>query len=190
MPVDGRPAGQLALEAPGLLGLEAVLLAPCLTTAIHFAVCVSQRLIQNCSLFRICSVREILICWGATRQGTGNREQGTGMAAAAWIMKSYTMHRRRPFRMNTVVASMSPLQGFQGFLASFYRGNVPFVLVVSYRARLFLFPVPCSLCTSLCISANTSTNPNSPAKIYQICTLGNRFASVWGRKQAATKESM
>ena len=40
---------------------------------------------------------------------------------------------------------MSPLQVFQGFLASFYRGNVPFVLVVSYRARLFLFPVPCSL---------------------------------------------
>ena len=25
---------------------------------------------------------------------------------------------------------------------------------------------------------------------YQIFTLGNRFASVWGRKQAATKESM
>ena len=52
-PVDGRPAGQLALEVPGLLGLEAVLLAPCLTTAIHFAVCVSQRLIQNCSLVHI-----------------------------------------------------------------------------------------------------------------------------------------
>jgi hypothetical protein len=71
------------------------------------------------------------------------REQGTGMAAAAWIMKSYTLCRRRPFRMNTVVASMSPLQGFQGFRVSFYRGNLCFGLVVSPRARLFLFPVPC-----------------------------------------------
>ena len=78
-------------------------------------------------------------------KGTGNREQGTGMAAAAWIMKSYMLQGRRPFLMNAVVASMSPLQGFQGFRVSFYRGNVSFVLVVSLRARLFLFPFPCSL---------------------------------------------
>ena len=78
------------------------------------------------------------------RDGAGRpEEQGTGMAAAAWIMKTYTLQGRRPFRMNAVVASMSPLQGFQGFCVSFYRGNVSFALVVSFRARLFLFPVPC-----------------------------------------------
>ena len=80
------------------------------------------------------------------RDGAGRpEEQGTGMAAAAWIMKTYTLQGRRPFRMNAVVASMSPLQGFKGFRVSFYRGNVSFVLVVSFRSRLFLFPVPCSL---------------------------------------------
>ncbi len=78
-------------------------------------------------------------------KGTGNREQGTGMAAGAWIMKSYMLYRLRPFRMNAVVASMSSLQGFKGFRFSFYRGNVSFVLVESFRARLFLFPVACSL---------------------------------------------
>ena len=60
------------------------------------------------------SVRENLI-WldvgGIARgrsKGTGNREQGTGMAAAAWIMKSYMLYRRRPFRMNVIVVPVSP----------------------------------------------------------------------------------
>ena len=58
------------------------------------------------------------------RDGAGRpEEQGTGMAAGAWIMKTYTLQGRRPFRMNAVVASMSPLQGFKGFRVSFYRGN-------------------------------------------------------------------
>ena len=34
--------------------------------------------------------------------------------------------------------------GFE-FRTSFSRGNVCFVLAVTFRARLFLFPVPCSL---------------------------------------------
>ena len=34
--------------------------------------------------------------------------------------------------------------GFE-FRTSFSRGNVSFVLAVTFRARLFLFPVPCSL---------------------------------------------
>ncbi|MBQ3303862.1 MAG: hypothetical protein IJH03_04890, partial [Clostridia bacterium] len=38
---------------------------------------------------------------------------------------------------------LPPLQGFQGF--HFRRGNVPFVLAATFRARLFLFPVDCSL---------------------------------------------
>ena len=84
---------------------------------------------------------QILI--GRGDEGTGNREQGTGMAAGAKIMRTYTLQGRRPFRMNAVVASMSPLQGFQGFRVSFYRGNLCFGLVVPPRARLFLFPVPC-----------------------------------------------
>ena len=93
------------------------------------------------------------------RDGAGRpEEQGTGMAAGAWIMKSYMLYRLRPFRMNAVVASMSSLQGFKGFRFSFYRGNVSFVLVASFRARLFLFPVPCSLFASLGDSANASTN--------------------------------
>ena len=73
----------------------------------------------------------------------GNREQGTGNrnGGCRVIMKTYMLYRRRPFRMNAEVPSMSPLQGFQGFRVSFYRGNVSFVLVVSFRARLFLFPV-------------------------------------------------
>ena len=90
-------------------------------------------------------------------------EQGTGMAAAAWIMKSYTLQGRRPFRINVIVVPVSPLQVFQGFRVSFYRGNVSFVLVVSFRARLSLFPVPCSLYTSLCVSVNISINQNLPA---------------------------
>ena len=36
-------------------------------------------------------------------------------------------------------------KGFSGIPRLIYRGNVSFVLVVSLRARLFLFPVPCSL---------------------------------------------
>ena len=67
------------------------------------------------------------------------------MVAAAWIMKSYMLYRRHPFRINVIVVPVSPLQVFQGFRVSFYRGNVSFVLVVSLRARPFLFPVPCSL---------------------------------------------
>ena len=35
--------------------------------------------------------------------------------------------------------------GFSGIPRLIYRGNVSFVLVVSFRARLFLFPVACSL---------------------------------------------
>ena len=34
---------------------------------------------------------------------------------------------------------------FKGFRVSFYRGNLCFGLVITLRARLFLFPVPCSL---------------------------------------------
>ena len=47
--------------------------------------------------------------------------------------------------MNVIVVQVSLLQGFQGFRVSYNRGNVSFVLVVSFRARLFLFPVDCSL---------------------------------------------
>ena len=36
----------------------------------------------------------------------------------------------------------SPLTGLNRYV-SFIRGNVSFVPVVTFRARLFLFPVPC-----------------------------------------------
>ena len=52
------------------------------------------------------SVRYNLIWRG--EEGTGNREQGTGMAAAAWIMKSYMLYMRHPFRMNAIVVPVSP----------------------------------------------------------------------------------
>ena len=78
------------------------------------------------------------------RDGAGRpEEQGTGMAAAAWIMKSNTLQGRRPFRMNAVVASMSPLQGFQGFRVSFLSRE--FMLWLGCTAPRAAFPVPCSL---------------------------------------------
>ncbi|MBQ3476885.1 MAG: hypothetical protein IJH25_01775, partial [Clostridia bacterium] len=53
-------------------------------------------------------------------------------------------HRSQPIRMPwRQIAAATGLSGILYFI--FCRGNVPFVLAATFRARLFLFPVDCSL---------------------------------------------
>ena len=50
-----------------------------------------------------------------------------------------------PADKNAVAADCRRYRAFRDSILHFRRGNVPFVLAATFRARLFLFPVDCSL---------------------------------------------
>ena len=50
-----------------------------------------------------------------------------------------------PANKNAVAADCRRYRAFRDSILHFRRGNVPFVLAATFRARLFLFPVDCSL---------------------------------------------
>ena len=50
-----------------------------------------------------------------------------------------------PADKNAVAADCRRYRAFRNSILHFRRGNVPFVLAATFRARLFLFPVDCSL---------------------------------------------
>ncbi|MBQ6324581.1 MAG: hypothetical protein IJI26_00770, partial [Clostridia bacterium] len=50
-----------------------------------------------------------------------------------------------PADKNAVAADCRRYRAFRDSILHFRRGNVPFVLAATFRARLILFPVDCSL---------------------------------------------
>ncbi|MBR2797168.1 MAG: hypothetical protein IKE17_05405, partial [Clostridia bacterium] len=50
-----------------------------------------------------------------------------------------------PADKNAVAADCRRYRAFRDSILHFRRGNVPFLLAATFRARLFLFPVDCSL---------------------------------------------
>ena len=87
---------------------------------------------------------------------TGDRKQECRLARVFWVYVNCSGCARAaigslailkmPWRQRGIAREIvPPLQHFQGFRVSFYRGNVSYVWAETLRARLFLFPVPCSL---------------------------------------------
>ena len=77
----------------------------------------------------------------------GNREQGTGNRNGGCRVDYEIVHAlpAAPFSNKYHCGASIAATGFSRIPLFIYRGKVTFVLVVSLRARLFLFPVPCSL---------------------------------------------
>ena len=83
-----------------------------------------------------------------------------------------------------MAAQAPPLQNFPRFRALFCRGNVSFVLIVMFRARLFLFPVDCSLfplhyplhfrTSARQISISPKRRRPKPSPLRKNCTLLHR----------------